>query len=75
MEEFIAQLKELKSDVDFENCTDLIGEGFLNSFDIIQIVALVKEEYDVKIPVADIVPANFRSAASIWAIVEKLLDD
>ena len=75
MEEFIERLKELKSDVDFEHGTDLVKDGFLNSFDIIQIVAMVKEEYDVKIPVADIVPVNFRSAASIWAIVEKLLDD
>ena len=75
MEEFIERLKELKGDVDFENGTDLVKGGFLNSFDIIQIVAMVKEEYDVKIPVADIVPDNFRSAASIWAVVEKLLDD
>ncbi len=75
MDEFIELLKDLKDDVDFENCTDLVKGGYLNSFDIIQIVAMVKEEYDVKIPVADIVPTNFRSAASIWAIVEKLLDE
>lgn len=75
MEEFIERLRELKSDVDYENCQDLVKEGFLNSFDIIQIVAMVREEYDVKIPVADIVPNNFRSAASIWAMVEGLLDD
>lgn len=75
MEEFIELLKDLKDDVDFENCTDLVKEGYLTSFDIIQIVAMVKEEYDVKIPVADIIPSNFRSAASIWAIVEGLLDE
>ena len=75
MEEFIEHLKELKDDVDFENCTELVKEGHLTSFDIIQIVAMVREEYDVKIPVADIVPTNFRSAASIWALVEGLLDE
>ena len=75
MEEFIAHLRELKSDVDYEHCEDLIGEGYLNSFDIIQIVAMVREEYDVKIPVADVIPKNFRSAASIWAVVEELLDE
>ena len=75
MEEFIAHLKELKSDVDFEHETELVKSGFLNSFDIIQIVAMVKKEYDVKIPAADILPINFRSAESMWAIVQKLLDD
>ena len=75
MEEFIERLKELKGDVDFANCEDLMGEGYLNSFDIIRIVAMVKEEYDVKIPAVDVIPANFRSAASIWSMVERLLDD
>ncbi len=75
MEEFIAHLKELKGGVDFENEKELVKSGCLNSFDIIQIVAMVKREYDVKIPAADILPVNFRSAEAMWAIVEKLLDD
>ena len=75
MEEFIEHLKELKSDVDFAHETDLVKDGYLNSFDIIQIVTMVREEYDVKIPVADIVPDNFRSAEAMWAIVSELLDE
>ena len=75
MQEFIEKLKALKDGVDFENCTELVRGGFLTSFDIIRIVAMVKEEYDVKIPVADIMPVNFDSAAKIWSIVEELLDD
>ena len=75
MQKLLAALSEVRDDVDFENCGDLVKEGYLTSFDIIQIVTMVRDEYDVKIPVADVIPANFRSAESIWAIVETLLDE
>ena len=75
MEELMEILKELKPDADFENCEDLIGEGVLNSFDVIQIVAMVKEEFGVKIPVKSVIPANFRTVDTIWGVISELLDE
>ena len=49
MGEFVELLKEIKDGVDFENCTNLIDGKFLDSFDIIQIVMMIEEEYDVKV--------------------------
>lgn len=75
MEEIMSMLLALKPDVDFTRETDLVGEGILTSFDIIQIVAMVRDEFGVKIPVADVVPDNFRSADTIRAMVQRLLDE
>ena len=35
MEKVMEILKELRPDVDFENCTTLIDDGILDSFDIV----------------------------------------
>lgn len=75
MEKFIELLKEVKDGVDFENRTDLIDGKILDSFDIIQIVMMIEEEYDVKVSAADIVPANFNSAEALYKLVQRLVDE
>jgi D-alanine--poly(phosphoribitol) ligase subunit 2 len=75
MGEFVELLKEIKDGVDFENCTNLIDGKFLDSFDIIQIVMMIEEEYDVKVSAADIIPANFNSAEALYSLVQKLVDE
>ena len=62
MEELISILQDIKDDVDFENCTTLIDDGILNSFDILQIAS-------------EIVPKNFNSAAALYAMVQRLQED
>ena len=75
MEELIEKLKEIRDDIDFENETMLVEGGFLASFDIIQIVSMIDEEYDIKIPIAELKPVNFNSAAALYALIQKLEDD
>ena len=74
MNEFIEKLKEIRADVDFTQ-EDLIDSGTLASFDIIQIVAMIEEEYEVKVPVSELKPENFNSAAALFAMVERLADE
>lgn len=75
MEELIDLLKDVKEDVDFEHCTTLIDDRELDSFDIIQIVVALDDEYDIKIPASDIIPRNFNSAKAIYAMVQRLQDE
>ena len=75
MEELIEKLKEIREDIDFENETQLVEGGLLASFDIIQIVAMIDEEYDVKIPISELKPANFNSAQALYTLIQKLEDD
>ncbi|MCR4924217.1 MAG: acyl carrier protein [Lachnospiraceae bacterium] len=72
MEELIELLREVRDDVDFDNCTDLIDGEVLSSFDIIQIISVIDEEYDVSIPAAEIKPDNFNSAKALYDLIQRL---
>ena len=75
LENVIDLLLEVEEDVDFENCTTLIDDNVLDSFDILQIVSTLDDAFDVEIPAKEIVPENFNSAAALLAMVERLLDE
>lgn len=75
MEKLIAVLKEVREDVDFENRKDLIDAGVLDSFDILQIISALNDEYDISIPAAEIVPKNFNSAEALLEMVKRLQED
>lgn len=72
MEEFITLLEDVRDDIDFMNETALIDDQLLSSFDIIQIIAAIDDEYDVAIPATEIIPANFNSAKAMYALIERL---
>ena len=74
MDELIQILSDVKDDVDFANCTTLIDDGILNSFDILQIISELNDAYDISIPASEIVPANFNSAKALYAMVKRLQD-
>lgn len=75
MEELMEHLKEINDEVDYEVADNLVTGHILASFDIIQIIMMLKEEYDVNVPPAQIVPDNFNSAAAIWKMVQRLRED
>ena len=52
-------LTDLRPDVDFENETNLISGGILESFDIVSLVSELTDEFDITIRPKDLVPENF----------------
>ena len=72
MEELLELLKDVRDDVDFENAQDLIDGKILSSFDIIQIISVIDDEYDVAVPATEIIPANFNSAKAIYDMIQRL---
>jgi acyl carrier protein len=75
MEELLEILSEIKDDVDFETEDSLIDDGILNSFDILQIISALNEEFDISIPASEIIPENFNSAEALWDMVQRLQED
>ncbi len=72
MDELLEILKEAKPEVDFSTEKALIDNGVLDSFDVVQLVMKLNEEFDIEIGAEEITPENFNSAEAMWAMVEKL---
>ena len=72
MNDFIAMLKKIKPNVDFENEDALVDDGILESLDIITIIAEIADTYDVIIPSDEITSDNFNSAEALYELVEDL---
>lgn len=75
MEELYQVLDELRPDVDFENETELVTGGILDSFDIVSLVAALNDAFDIEIKPNDLVPENFNSAEALWKMVKRLEDE
>ncbi|BAK46591.1 MAG: phosphopantetheine-binding protein [Lachnospiraceae bacterium] len=75
MDELIEVLEDIKEDVDFEHIDNLVDGRYLDSLDILQIISALNDEFDISIPAADIIPANFNSAKSMWAMVQRLQEE
>ncbi len=75
MEQIIEILSGLHPEVDFETCTTLIDDRIIDSFDIVSIISDISDEFDITIPVEEIVPKNFNSAKALHALVERLIEE
>lgn len=65
-------LKNIRPDVDFENETELIDEGILDSFDVVSIISEIDDAFGVQIRINELEPENFNSAEAIWSLIQKL---
>ncbi|TAH66554.1 MAG: acyl carrier protein [Anaerolineaceae bacterium] len=75
MEQILEILEGLHPEVDFETCKTLIDDRIIDSFDIVTLISDLSEEFDINIPVEEIIPENFNSAKAIHALIERLLED
>lgn len=75
MEKLIQILEDLNPEVDYNTCTNLIDGHYLDSLAILSLVAEIEDEFDVVIPTVEIIPDNFNSAKSLWALIEKLKEE
>ena len=75
MEQLTEILEGLRPDIDFANEKSLVTDRLLESFDIINLVSEIDDEFDVKIKPADLVPENFDSAEAMWELIQRLQDE
>lgn len=75
MEELMEILNNLHPDVDFETEERLVDDKILDSFDIVSLIAEINETFDIAITAKDILPENFNSAKSLYALIQKLEEE
>lgn len=68
----IKLLNILHPEVDFtsEN-SDLISNGVLDSFDIVQLISDIESEFSISISAIDLVPENFESIEDILHLINR----
>lgn len=69
------QILEILAEVDdrIEEGVDLIEEGVINSFVIVNIVMELEEVFDIEIDAENVTAENFQNVESILALVENEL--
>lgn len=72
MEKLLELLKGIRPDIDFENETSLIDDGYLDSFDVVSIISEIDDEFGVQIRINELDPENFNSMDAIWSLIMKL---
>ncbi|MDR0605454.1 MAG: acyl carrier protein [Bacteroidales bacterium] len=64
-------LTEIRPEFDFNQATDFIENGMLDSFDVITLVTTLDETFGISIDGTDILPENFSSIERITALLTK----
>ena len=72
MEELLKLLSSVRPDVDFENETELVDDGILDSMDIVSIISEIDDVFGVQIRITELDPDNFNSAENLWNLIKSL---
>ena len=75
MERLLNILKSMHPEVDFSTEDDLIGNGILDSLDIVTLITEINAEFDISIPVEEILPENFNSAGAIYDLICRIEEE
>lgn len=64
-------LSEIRPEFDFTDSTNFFEDGYIDSFDLISLVAAMDKEFKIKIKGTDIVPENFNNIDAINSLLQK----
>lgn len=70
-EEIIEILEELRPDVDFDQEAGLVDKGYIESFDLIEIIAQIEDKYNITVNAGDLTVENFNSVDAIVELVKR----
>ncbi len=68
-------LREIRSEFDFSTSSNFIEDGMLDSFDIVNLVTMLDEEFKISIEGTQIIPDNFVSVESICSLLSKYVKE
>ena len=71
-EQVLAILKEVKPTKNLENVTDIIEGGYIDSFELMSLIAAFNEKFGVEIGLEELIPENFNSVGSMIKMLNRL---
>lgn len=70
-DKIIKILTEIRPEFDFNEDTNFIEQGMLDSFDVVSLVTSLDEEFGISIDGVDIIPDNFSTVEGIELLLKK----
>ncbi len=71
MEQLLSILAMIRPECDFTRCDDFIGEGLLDSLDIVTLVAELEERLGIYIDGQDVTPEHFKNLDALMALLRR----
>lgn len=71
MNKIINILKSINGEIDFKQREDFFKDGLLDSLELMKLVSMLEETYNIEIDGEDILPENLCNIDAIWNLVEK----
>lgn len=72
MERIYKILEEIIPNTDFKGATNLVDAKILTSLNIVRLVSMLNDEFDIEITPIHLIPENFNSVESIYNLVVEL---
>lgn len=72
MNKLLEILKQINDSIEYEKESNLVDDGLFSSFDILQCVSAIEENYGVEVPMSEIRNENFNSLENILDMIERL---
>lgn len=72
MNKLLEILKQINDSIEYEKESNLVDDGLFSSFDILQCVSAIEENYGVEVPISEIRNENFNSLENILNMIERL---
>lgn len=70
----IKVLRQINADGDFESSENFMEEGLLDSFDVVDLVSGLEDEFSIEISGRDILPEYFVNLEAIEALVRRYME-
>lgn len=70
-EEILKMLTGIRPEFNFAESANFIEDGLLDSFDIITLIDMLEEKYNIKVDGLDTVPENFFQITDMVHLVKK----
>lgn len=72
MKEIVDVLNEVKPGYDYLKEENLISDGIITSFDLVMLVSLLNDKFNINIGVVDLLPENFENVKTIESLISRL---
>lgn len=73
-EQVMSIMNELMPTKDLTNVNDIIEGGYIDSFELVSLIAALSEHFNVEIDIEELTPQNFNSVDDIVSLLNRLIE-